>query len=240
MSFREQANESLDPLLDEFIRRHLRGEVPDPVEYVRRAGKDGERLRDLLAVFLAETEPVLPTPAAARDLIERFEPRERFDPSRFLGELIDRWGTASSERRRDLLEALGSGRPSLDLALGVSRSRIAERGRVERIQLDHPGGARVEVAEDGLVTLEVYGLPESFVGTALLVAFPSLGATGALSPIGEELALRQGLLLAPEPVGVERELSLEIGRLEGDERPTASDLAEIRIIAIGEGVEVST
>jgi hypothetical protein len=51
-------------LFDEFAVRHVRGEYPDPVEYLDRAGKHGDELADMLEQFLQWAPPPAPEPAA--------------------------------------------------------------------------------------------------------------------------------------------------------------------------------
>lgn len=51
-------------LFDEFAVRHARGEYPDPVEYLDRAGKNADVLAELLDLFLQWAPAPAPEPAA--------------------------------------------------------------------------------------------------------------------------------------------------------------------------------
>lgn len=51
-------------LFDEFAVRHARGEYPDPIEYLDRAGKHADELAEMLDLFLQWAPAPTPGPAA--------------------------------------------------------------------------------------------------------------------------------------------------------------------------------
>jgi RNA polymerase sigma-70 factor (ECF subfamily) len=66
-------NEYIEELFSEFTELHAAGEVPEPAEFARRAGAGEPRLRELIATYLTESEPVLPSAGAGRRLAEQFD-----------------------------------------------------------------------------------------------------------------------------------------------------------------------
>lgn len=56
------ADDALMDLMEEFAARRARGERPDPLDYVARAGDRGEDMRDLLDRWLMAAPPSPPAP----------------------------------------------------------------------------------------------------------------------------------------------------------------------------------
>lgn len=244
-----------EELFERFIRAHLLGEAPDPVEYARRAGEDGPRLRELIAVFLAESEPVRPNAAAARNLVERYgaelEPvsagesaaddRQAARESTWKDELrrvLGEWTGSSATRRRELIETLSAGLPTLSLRPATARSgRRAAKRPSTIIQLNHPQGGRAELGDDGRLVICLYGLSAEFVGSRPLVAFPNAGLDEIPELIwaGRERGLPEGIAEADAAVDAEGELRATVGTIQGPRRSLDSLLTGISVIAVGSG-----
>jgi hypothetical protein len=231
-------------LLDEFVRLHLAGQAPDPADFVRRAGGEGTRMQELIALFLAETEPVLPAPATARDLAERFGPKaeplsggedEAAESSPALRELIALWASAATEKREALLDHLAA--PISVLRLEPSSHRgvpTGESAGATTIQLNHPQGGRAEL-EDGTLRLVLYGIPPEFLGTHPLVAFPKAQLPGVadLEWAGKSEGLPPGVVRADAPVGERREMRATVGTVNPSGRSLESLLEGMRVIFTG-------
>lgn len=226
MTRSEDNSKRIGRLLEEFARQHYAGEAPDPLAFVREAGEEGERMRELIALFLAESEPVLPTPATARDLVERYSSREGAavadegsEPewSQALRALIDRWASASTQVREALADRL-LGSPSLGLRLEPSGHRGVDLGGGSSsstvIQLNRRQGGKAEV-EDGVLVIVLYDMPEEFAGTQPLLAFPNAGEPEAaeIEWAGTTAGLPPGLACTDTPIGERRELRATIGRV---------------------------
>ena len=232
-----------DDLLEEFIRDHLAGEVPDPVAFVSRAGPDAPRLRELIALFLAESDPVEPNPETAARLSARYGgdlATARADPAyeepgffaQVMTQLLANWHAATVERRTKLLDRIADGAYTLILAPETMRGVEDESaGGPTTIPLHHPSGASAQVREDDQLWLTVFGMPSELVGSCPLVAFPWVPTDSAgLVWSGHDRGLPDGLVEADE-IGERRVLFVQVGKL-GERRQLDQLLREIRVVAI--------
>jgi hypothetical protein len=237
MSFGDR---ELDVLLEEFVRRHLAGEAPDPVHYVRRAGAEGQRLREAIAVFLADSEPVIPEAEAATELARRFGSDAATEgspasPPRLdvFASLIREWLAATVERRRQLLDGLAEQAFALNLTTEGLRGagREGPRDSTLVIPLAHPQGARAEVDEHRVLWITVFGLPSELTGSRPLLAFPrTTSRQPGLHWAGTDHGLPMGWAKGDE-VKPRGELRAEVGRVSR-EVDLNEILSEIRVFAL--------
>jgi RNA polymerase sigma-70 factor, ECF subfamily len=241
----------VEDLFAEFTELHAAGEVPEPVEFVQRAGVGGPRLRELIATYLTETPPVPPTALAARKLAEACEPSSSaprpseelaaLDTDRpsdgtwmeFLRRELRTWIVAGRDSRHEILARISADLPVLHLkgqAPLHQESRKRERSWV--FPLDHPAGAQVEIKNDSCL-LTIFCLPAQFVGSRPLVALPkaAFANTPRLAWAGHEHHLPDGIALAEENVRDRRELQIFLGRLGSENEGSFSRLfAEVCVI----------
>jgi hypothetical protein len=239
----EQISNRVAALLEEFVRRHLGGEAPDPLEFARRAGEESGRVRELIALFLAESEPVLPNPAAARALAERYaqspepvsagEGESAIGWSKALHDLVEQWISATAEIRQMLIDQVAAASPVLQLEPSGHRGTTAagDSPQWTAIQLDHPQGGKAEVRGADLVIV-LYGVPAEFLGSRPLIAFPraQLPDVPALCWAGDSQGLPPGLVRADAAVEERGELRVKVGELRDSDGSLESLLTGIRVI----------
>lgn len=237
-----------EQLLDEFVEHYLAGEAPDPVEYVQRAGGEAQRLHDLIALFLAESESVPPKAAVAAELADRFRARHETEPTEestrqdvftwrtAWTKVLRDWGRASHTLRRTLLDALAAQGPAMQLS--TERARSAGRAATSpggpcTFQLEHPPGANATVRGDGCLTVTVFAVPKDFVGSRPFVAFPAFDPSDSPQLVwaGNKDNLPDGIVRADETVGKRRELHATVGRFGERRGGFESLLSDIRVFA---------
>lgn len=243
-------HEYIEELFTEFAEQHAAGEVPEPAEFARRAGAGEPRLREMIATYLSETPPVPPTPAAARRLVECFAPSssppssgepvehvsDAFTKLAWLGFVrrqLESWSIANIEARREILDHISAGLPSLDLSVEAIRGTEGKQKRSWVFQLDHSAGAKVEVRDNHVLLLTVFDLPTQFVGSRPLIALPrtALADTPHLSWAGRDYGLPDGIAFAESGVYERRDLRVVLGQLASEHRGSVGSLlAEIRVI----------
>ena len=234
-------NELPEALLVEFIRLHEAGLSPEPATFISRAGSAGPRLRELIAVYLAETPPVVPTDEAAAEMARRWgfgsapvEVTRKPEPAPegLRAWLIQRWDEATVATRDQLIEGLTGA------VFGISLRPEVLRGAKERsfVPLDHSSGARLETRPDRWLWLLAYGLQREAVGSRPLVVIAEAAEFGGpgFEWDGGERGLPAGIAEAAEPVGENGELQVRIGRMAHADDPVPVP-SRLWILGVDEG-----
>lgn len=187
-------------LFEEFVARHLRGDVPDPIEYGYRAGDGAPELDRLVAAFLASAPPVEPTAEAIARLREEGKRRATSQVADVIPLRRDGGDVPVVVKLEDDLAVAASGAPPAvgQAARHERRLRVTAPGdpdRRARIAV-HLGSQQLNVRQLDGTPLELVG------GVALGRGYRPVPVAPA---VGEsELAVRHGLDLEAALSGILR------------------------------------